>query len=198
MGSSLPLCPAPPPRWCQLPGEGLLTHTWPLWAPGPSPRSKDRASCPAICHAEPRDWRAGAPVGLTKGPHLPSPRPVPQNMDKKRDSRRWGARARLGTGGRVCTPGVRWRQDCPGDCRGGMGGLGGAAMEWGSAPGPQQGWGGAGRTQWDGVGWCPLPAAARGPVLGGTSGASALLLHLGFTGPVSPVLGGCNLPAKMF
>ena len=81
------------------------------------------------------------PVGLTKGPHLPSPRPVPKNMDKKTDGRRWGARARLGTGGSVCALSVRGRQGGPGDC-----GLdpGGAAM--GSAPGPQRGWGGTGRT----------------------------------------------------
>lgn len=89
------------------------------------------------------------PVGLTKGPHLPSPSPVLQNMDKKRDSRRWGGRARLGTGGRVCTPGVRRRQEGPGDCRVGMGG-------------PGRGCRGVGVCSWkDTVGWGGVQPPAR-------------------------------------
>ena len=72
----------------------------------------------------------------------------------------------------------------PGGCRG--------VCSWAAA--------GLGRDREDmsGVWWSPLPTAARSPVLGGTQALLCLLLRLGLTGPVSPVLGGCNFPAKMF
>ncbi|XP_026946329.1 uncharacterized protein [Sagmatias obliquidens] len=115
----------PPPQDCAgCRGRGFWTQAWPLWAPSPPPRSKDLASCPAICHPEPCGWRgsSGGPAGTLptwaspSGPTCQDLDQPPECVDKKRDSRKWGGHARQWAGfrwgqvGRVCAPGV-----CEGD-----------------------------------------------------------------------------------
>lgn len=152
----------PPPQDCAgCRGRGFWTQAWPLWAPSPPPRSKDLASCPAICHPEPCGWRgsSGGPAGTLptwaspSGPTCQDLGQPPECVDKKRDSRKWGGYARQWAGfrwgqvGRVCAPGVvRGRQGGPGDRRAGTGDPGGraglvsqAVVGLGSAPGPRLG-----------------------------------------------------------